>query len=52
MKHTPSQKVISAIVANGAGVVNMRQAVRMTDAFRMWKATGMVPGQEQEGTEE
>ena len=27
-------------------------AVRMTDAFRMWKATGMVPGQEQEGTEE
>ena len=29
-------------------------AVRMTDAFRMWKATGMVPGQEtdeeQEGT--
>jgi len=37
MKHTPSQKVIAAIVANGAGAVNMRQAVRYGMTVRQFK---------------
>ena len=37
MKHTPSQKVIAAIVANGARAVNMRQAVRYGMTVRQFK---------------
>ena len=33
----PSQKVIAAIVANGAGAVNMRQAVRYGVTVRQFK---------------
>jgi hypothetical protein len=33
----PSQKVISAIVANGAGAVNMRQSVRYGMTVRQFK---------------
>lgn len=37
MKHTPSQKVIAAIVANGAGAVNIRQAVKAGLTVRQFK---------------
>ena len=37
MKHAPSQKVIAAIIQNGAAAVNIRQAAKYGVTVRQFK---------------
>lgn len=46
MKHTPSQKVIAAIVANGAAAVNVRQAAKAGITVREFKTALKLHGQQ------